>query len=416
MCGRFALHNFSMDRIRNEYPDIQPRRWDDEEQFHPRYNVAPQTNVLTIMQQPNGQGQQELTVRTMRWGLQARWCDPNILSSKNPINARSEAVLDGSAAIWRSVRGVKHCIVICDGFYEWKKKGSSKTPYYVKHPQGHLLLMAGFYEIVKGTDPPRTTYTCTILTTEPNSQVAFLHDRMSIILSGEQALRWLDVEKGWQPELLKELRKPYEGTLVYYEVPSGVGKAGAEDPSFVEPVKEKKDSLKAMMSRMGQKPKPEADKKPDLALKQKAPEDISDSFEVKGEEPKPKVELSPSKPVKKEPSMKSEPEEIIPDDSEVEEDTTRTKIEPKSSPKSSPTSSPAKRRVSSGRHSSLVEIDLVSSGSESEEMRIEAGRKKRKSSVGSALPSGGGKKPSTRLVKPSGGKSITDFFQKKWAF
>lgn len=89
-----------------------------------------------------------------------------------------------------------------------------KIPHYVKHPQNHLLLLAGFYEIVNGTDPPRT-YTCTILTTDPNSQLAFLHDRMPVILSGKQALEWLDVGDGWQPEVLKELRKPYAGQLVW---------------------------------------------------------------------------------------------------------------------------------------------------------------------------------------------------------
>jgi putative SOS response-associated peptidase YedK len=102
-----------------------------------------------------------------------------------------------------------------NSYYEWLKKGSTKIAHYVKHPQDHLLLLAGFYEVVKGTDPPKTTYTCTILTTEANSQLEFLHDRMPVILTGEQALRWLDVGKGWQPKVLDELKKPYAGPLVW---------------------------------------------------------------------------------------------------------------------------------------------------------------------------------------------------------
>ncbi|KAH7344678.1 hypothetical protein B0J17DRAFT_712329 [Rhizoctonia solani] len=403
MCGRFALHNFHMDRVRDEYPDIPPRRWDDEEeQFHPRYNVAPQTNVLAIMQQPNDQGQQELTVRTMRWGLQARWCDPNTFSFKNPINARSEVVLDGSAAIWRSVRGAKHCVVICDGYYEWLKKGSAKAPHYVKHPQGHLLLMAGFYEIVKGTDPPRTTYTCTILTTEANSQLAFLHDRMPVILFGEQAQMWLDVEKGWQPGVLEELRKPYEGKLICYEVPAGVGKVGTEDPSFIEPLAKKKGGIEAMMGRMAKKPKREED-----AIPKHEPSDgMSDSLDVKEEESKPRVKSSPSKLPKKEPVTKPEPEEIVLDnDSDVEEDTSRMKAEPKSSPRSSP----AKRRAT--RRTSPIEIDLVSSGSEDEKACINTGRKKRKVDGGSSSP--GEDKKSAKPGRSPNKKTITDFFKKK---
>ncbi|EUC65281.1 inner membrane AAA protease Yta12-like protein, putative [Rhizoctonia solani AG-3 Rhs1AP] len=407
MCGRFALHNFHMNRVRDEYPDIPPRRWDDEEQFHPRYNVAPQTNVPVIMREPNGQGQQDLVVRTMRWGIQARWCDPNTFSFKNPINARSEVVLEGSAAIWRSVRGAKHCIVVCEGYYEWLKKGSSKAPHYVKHPQGHLLLLAGFYEIVKGTDPPRTTYTCTILTTEANSQLAFLHDRMPVILSGEQAIKWLDVEKGWQPEVLEELRKPYEGKLVCYEVPSGVGKVGNEDPSFVEPLAKKKGGIEAMMGRMGQKLKREQDGKSDLVTKHEPLEVTSDGLDIKEEEVKPKVESSPIKPVKKEHPTKLEPEEIVlDDDSDVEEDTTRAKAEPKS-----PKSSPVKRHAPPKRGSSPIEIDLVNSESEEEKVRVNTSRKKQKVNDGSS-PSGENKKPARPGQSPSK-KIITDFFKKK---
>ncbi|KDN36187.1 hypothetical protein RSAG8_11019, partial [Rhizoctonia solani AG-8 WAC10335] len=403
MCGRFALHNFHIDRVRDEYPNIPPRRWDDEEQFHPRYNVAPQTNVPVIMREPNGQGQQELVVRSMRWGLQARWCDPNTFSFKNPINARSEVVLDGSAAIWRSVRGAKHCIVVCDGYYEWLKKGSSKAPHYVKHPQD-LLLLAGFYEIVKGTDPPRTTYTCTILTTEANSQLAFLHDRMPVILSGEQALEWLDVEKGWRPEVLEELRKPYGGKLVCYEVPPGVGKVGNEDPSFVEPLAKKKGGIEAMMGRMGQRPKREEDEKIDLVPKREPSEAMSDGLDIKEEEMKPKVEPSPKKPSKEEHPTKTEPEEIVlDDDSDVEEDTTRVK--------SSPRSSPTKRRAPFKRGSSPIEIDLVNSESEGEKVPIDTDRKKRKVNGGPSPPRED-KKPARPMQTPSK-KTITDFFKKK---
>ncbi|QRV91215.1 inner membrane AAA protease Yta12-like protein [Ceratobasidium sp. AG-Ba] len=254
MCGRFALRNFYMDRVANEYPDVPPRRWDDEDRFHPRYNVAPQTQVLALMQQPNGQGQQEVVVQTMRWGLQARWCDPSSFSFKNPINARSDVVLQGTAPIWNTVRGIKHCIVICEGYYEWHKLNPrNRKPHYIKHPDDRLMLMAGFYEIVK--TEPKPTYTCTILTTEANQQLAFLHDRMPVILNGAQAVKWLEAGDGkkWRPEVLEELSEPYDGNLICYEVPAEVGKVGNEDPSFVEPIKKRNNTLNAMLSKMAEK-------------------------------------------------------------------------------------------------------------------------------------------------------------------
>ncbi|KAG8763115.1 hypothetical protein FRC11_005967, partial [Ceratobasidium sp. 423] len=128
-------------------------------------------------------------------------------------------------------------------------------------------------------------------------------------------------------------------------------------------------------------------------------------------EPEPTLRSSSSSILKREPSMKSEPEEIVlSGDSDIEEDTTRTKVEPNSSPRVSP----AKRRTPSKRESA-IEFNLVSSGSEDEEVAVDTRRKRRKSEVG-PLPSGGkGKKPA-RSVRSPGKGMITDFFQKKWSF
>ncbi|KAF8609243.1 DUF159-domain-containing protein [Ceratobasidium sp. AG-I] len=377
MCGRFALRDFYMDRVANEYPDIPPRRWDDEGEA-----IPPASNVVVPMQQPNAGGQQELVLHTARWGLQAKWCDPSSFSHKNPINARSDVVLEGTANIWNSVRGSKHCIVICEGYYEWLKRGTRRSPHYVKHPQNQLLLLAGFYEIVKPTSgSARPTYTCTILTTEANPQLAFLHDRMPVILSSEQALRWMDVSKGWKPEVLEELSKPYEGELVCYEVPPGVGKVGTEDPSFVEPITERKDGLRAMMSKMVQKPK-ETDHKP-------------------------KLESSPSKPTKR---------ESIHILSEDDEEDKKPKVEPKPE-----MASPVPRRVGSSSARSIkrgasspIEVDLVKS--ESEVSASHAGvraspKKKRKTQGRGSSPVDS--QALEKSARPSDKKTITDFFGKK---
>ncbi|KAG9098879.1 hypothetical protein FRC06_005872 [Ceratobasidium sp. 370] len=356
MCGRFALRNFYLNRVADEYPDIPPRRWDDEEQFHPRYNVAPQTQVLALMQQPNGQGQQEVIVQTMRWGLQARWCDPSSFSSKNPINARSEVVLEGTAPIWNSVRGGKHCVVICEGYFEWHKRGQKRTPHYIKHPDNHLLLLAGFYELVKTT--PKPTYTCTILTTEANNELAFLHDRMPVILDGKQAVRWLETGDGkaWKGEVLEELSKPHEGKLICYEVPNGIGKVGNEDPSFVEPVTERKDGLKAMMTKVERKPTPSSTKP------RESIHILSDSSD---EDVKPKIQGS---------SPASRRTGSSPASGRVAPSPTKPKREP-----------PSPSKLTKREASSPIQVELVSSGSGSDdEVVVDESRKRRKVGGGSA--------------------------------
>ncbi|KAG9078823.1 hypothetical protein FS749_009116 [Ceratobasidium sp. UAMH 11750] len=386
MCGRFALRNFYLNRVAEEYPNIPPRNWNDEDQFHPRYNVAPQTQVLALMQQPNGQGQQEVIVQTMRWGLQARWCDPNSFSFKNPINARSEVVLEGTAPIWNSVRGDKHCVVICEGYFEWHKRGQKRTPHYIKHPDNHLLLLAGFYELVKTT--PKPTYTCTILTTEANKELAFLHDRMPVILDGKQAVRWLEAGDGkaWRGEVLEELSKPYEGKLICYEVPNGVGKVGNEDPSFVEPVAERKDGLKAMMSKMAQKPKVEKKPVPSPTRPREPIQVLSDSSDEDI-----KLKTQGSSPASRRTGSSPAPHQV------------------KSSPAKMKREPPSPSKSTKREASSPVQIELLSSDSDSDdEVVVDESRKRRKMEGGSA--------PSTnRSRKAPNKKTIEDFFGKKRA-
>ncbi|KAG8747949.1 hypothetical protein FRC10_010568 [Ceratobasidium sp. 414] len=363
------------------------------------------------MQQPNGQGQQEVIVQTMRWGLQARWSDPNSSSFKNPINARSEVVLEGTAPIWNSssARGAFPLLsptsrplthTTHTSYFEWYKRGQKRTPHYVKHPNNHLLLLAGFYELVKTT--PKPTYTCTILTTEANKELAFLHDRMPVILDGNQAVRWLGAGggKAWRG-VLEELSKPYEGKLICYEVPNGIGKVGNEDPSFVEPVAERKDGLKAMMSRMAQKRQslssnvlycliileiakvemkpvssPTEPREPIQILSDSSDEDVKPK--TRGSSPAPRRAGPPSAPHRAEPSP------------------TEAKREPPSPSKST------KREASSP-----VQIELVSSGSDSDdEVVLNESRKSRKVESGSA--------PITnRSRKAPNKKTIEDFFGKK---
>ncbi|CCO27385.1 hypothetical protein BN14_01423 [Rhizoctonia solani AG-1 IB] len=156
---------------------------------------------------------------------------------------------------------------------------------------------------------------------------------------------------------------------------------------------------------MGQKPKQLAEDKAS-DLKSEPSEIVLDTPDVK-EDVKPKVESTQGKATKNESPTKHEQEEIVlDDDSDIEEDTSRTKVEPKSSPKISPT----KRRAPSKRGSSPIEID-ISSGSDDDDIRVDTERKRRKVHGGSSSLTGD-KKPSRPVRSPSK-KTITDFFGKK---
>ncbi len=86
----------------------------------------------------------------------------------------------------------KRCIVISDGYFEWKKNGSKKQPFYIRLPKGELLLMAGLYDIWKGADSELFTFS--VITMNASPEIQHIHDRMPVILNNDQAKIWLHCE------------------------------------------------------------------------------------------------------------------------------------------------------------------------------------------------------------------------------
>lgn len=153
----------------------------------------------------------------------------------------------------------KRCIVVCQGFYEWLKKDGSKTkiPHFVKRKDGQLMCLAGLWDCAKFegdlapwtlTSAPLLThcsagsdeklYTYTIITTDSNKQLQFLHDRMPVLLENgsEEVRTWLDPNRYQWSKELQSLLKPYQGELDIYPVPKEVGKVGNNSPSFIVPI------------------------------------------------------------------------------------------------------------------------------------------------------------------------------------
>jgi putative SOS response-associated peptidase YedK len=185
-------------------------------------------------------------LQAMRWGLIPFWTkrNPDYGSVLRTINCRSESLLD-NRGMWTSMKKRKRCIVVCQGFYEWLKKnnGKEKIPHYIKRKDGQLLCFAGLWDCVKYEDSDEKIYTFTIITTDANKQIKFLHDRMPVIFDqGSEVIRtWLDPNRyEWSKEL-QSLLKPYDGELEIYPVNKEVGKVGNNSPSFIIPLDSKEN-------------------------------------------------------------------------------------------------------------------------------------------------------------------------------
>jgi putative SOS response-associated peptidase YedK len=130
VCGRFTLRT-PADRL-GELFDL-----DDIPALEPRYNIAP-TQPVAIIRTAEMSGRRELTMA--RWGLVPFWAKDVQMAAKS-INARSESIADKPT--FREAFRRRRCLVLADGFYEWKTEGKVKIPYYIHLADGRPFYFAG---------------------------------------------------------------------------------------------------------------------------------------------------------------------------------------------------------------------------------------------------------------------------------
>jgi len=167
----------------------------------------------------------------MRWGLIPWWADDPSIGSRM-INARAEK-LNSKGAFKDSFRS-RRCLVLGDGFYEWRKQGKVKIPLLFHLKSDRPFAFAGLYDVWKSPLGPRLT-TCTIITTTPNGLVEPIHNRMPVILSKDAEAFWLDPTIEEFDRLLALLSPYAADEMDAYEVSSLVNSVNNDSPDLVEP-------------------------------------------------------------------------------------------------------------------------------------------------------------------------------------
>lgn len=176
----------------------------DVENFEPSAQVFPGEVVPIIVQKD---GIRELV--KMKWGLIPRWYNPEAKKKtgfdlKPQINARAEGI--EQKATFRSSFKDRRCLIPANFFYEWLKMKEGSTPYLIRPTDQELFAFAGLWDLIKDGEG-KDYLTFTIITTSPNEIVAKIHDRMPVILSPEDEIKWLNPETS--SEDLISLLKPY---------------------------------------------------------------------------------------------------------------------------------------------------------------------------------------------------------------
>lgn len=222
MCGRFAL-SIKTKNIENLVPGLKVGG-----ELKPRYNIAPSQDAPTIF----NTGDYELS--TSRWGLIPFW-SKDIKIGVKLINARAETVAEKPA--FKNAFNKRRCLIVADGYYEWKNipGANKKAPYYIRLKTGEAFTFAGLWEKWKSLEG-KTIVSSTIITTEPNSYLSDIHNRMPAILLPSDRELWLNPDNV-EKNVLQNCLMPYpDEEMEAFEVSLRVNSPKNDDESCILPI------------------------------------------------------------------------------------------------------------------------------------------------------------------------------------
>ena len=229
MCGRYSFF-LPMDEA-SRLLDLRALPNPD---WFPHYNAAPTQGMPVVTNEFPG------VIQFFRWGLVPKWATEPSIGYKM-INTRAESIIEKPA--FRNIFKYKRCIVLADGYYEWKAAGENemaargkknkaiKQPYRFYVPGNEIIMMAGLWD----TWGPENLQTFSIITCAANSDTAPLHDRMPVILGHNETGKWL-ANNTPLDELIKLLKPAPEGLLEAYPISTYLNKPGNEGPQVLERV------------------------------------------------------------------------------------------------------------------------------------------------------------------------------------
>lgn len=202
--------------------------WDKLGDFRPRWNAAPTTDLPVVT---SVQGRR--TLEMMRWGLIPSWAK-DIKIGYSTFNARAEFI-DTKPTFRGAWNAGRRCLVIADGYYEWRK--TDRQPFAVALKNRGPMTFAGLWEQWDSTDG-KIIRSFTIITTPANDLLSGLEPRMPALLSPDEWAIWLGERSATAAEL-KALLKPYPSErMAIWPVSPRVGNVRNDGPDLFEPLRE----------------------------------------------------------------------------------------------------------------------------------------------------------------------------------
>jgi putative SOS response-associated peptidase YedK len=248
MCGRISLYTEPERLARRFEAELSP---DVADAGEPRWNVPPTQEVLAVIHPSKERleragdklkvSKQGRLLESMRWGLVPFWAKDLSIGNRM-FNARAETL--ESKAAFKSALETHRCLVLADGFYEWKRNDTGgrrrRIPFYFTRADGAPLAFAGLWASWRDPLLPKDQapwiHSCTIVTTDSGPDVASVHDRMPVVVETEDLQEWIDPHPLDDEALASILRPSAAGTLVDRQVSTEVNNVDNEGPELIEAV------------------------------------------------------------------------------------------------------------------------------------------------------------------------------------
>lgn len=224
MCGRFAVKS-SLEQLKKDFGAEESENSDLSSVSLPSFNIAPGSDILILV----FEGLRKF--KKAKWGLVPSW-------SKEPktpysmINARAESLAEKPSFSLPFRK--RRCAVIADGYFEWKKEGKEKIPFYIYAKNGKSSAFAGIFDIWSGEDE-KTIMSVAIITIEAQNETRFIHNRMPAFLGQKDIDMWIDNSSYNREALESVFEKNRETTLAFHRVTKKINSPAFNLPECIEP-------------------------------------------------------------------------------------------------------------------------------------------------------------------------------------
>ena len=216
MCGRF-VNIEKKEKIQKLFPSLSAINYSDKS-----YNISP-SNLINVIYKKNN----NIYLDNLFWSFSFFNKQNNV--TQFVINARVETI--ASKYLFKDSFNKRKCLIISNGYFEWKEIKNTKQPYYISIPKNELMFFGGIWrEEIKNN--LKTNVVC-IITKEANDNLSNIHTRMPLLMSHNEGLDFLNDDNN---RFLENNKSIIEDDIDYFPVSKTVNNPKNNDENCIKEI------------------------------------------------------------------------------------------------------------------------------------------------------------------------------------